>query len=792
MNSCYLRKLLTVFLILFLAACGGGGKSLDGSDSGGDTGDAGSGGSGGEAAINISAQLYHCSDDATPPSSSCEETSNISQVAPGILQITATTDDGSTPIKDAFVSVELERSLGVLIPEAGTVITDSEGIALVTLLAGSDPGADQYTVTIQGETLTKAFNIGAIDEDGINIEATDGLNGAILNAGSSTVIEVKVSDSNGEPFPTPLNVELSSSCISDNTASIDSPAITVNGVAHATYTAKGCVGQDRVFITIATGGQSFNASHPITVSPAKVGAIEFVSVSNDFIAIQQAGGLGRPTSSVVTFRLLDENTNPVSNQEIQFALNTGNGGVSIDPQVGFTNADGIVTTTVTSGTVPTPVRITASYAETGNPTISQVSDGINIGTGLADNNSFTLAVETHNLEALNLAGTETEVTAFAADHFNNPVPDGTTVQFTTEGGAIFPPSCQTVNGTCSVTWRSQDPRPLSGAKVYLSNGRLATDGTGSLYLSDTDPRLGDNFDTVNTIIDARCGEGTFYGYGPCLNGEIKPTGTASTGPQGGRANILAFMLGEESFADINNNGLYDPGEFFVPLDDAYVDHNENGQFDGNKQALNSAINGVSLNGGELEEFFDSPIPSRQDGKYTYAANSLELIEDLFPSTDCPVVVDNGEERHVCYQGTLCSPAALDAGHCTVKAVHARRNNLIVMSGSNAYFRVLEGAADSDGLLDVRTPASKTDSARIYISDIYNNPMPAGSTITVTARDVDLLTDGSFEYPNTTGVWSFGVTVKAPDDPEGDGFVTVTITTPSGVATRIGINVDVVN
>ena len=44
-----------------------------------------------------------------------------------------------------------------------------------------------------------------------------------------------------------------------------------------------------------------------------------------------------------------------------------------------------------------------------------------------------------------------------ADSFNNPVPDGTTINFTTEGGFIQP-SCNTVNGSCRVIWTGTNPR----------------------------------------------------------------------------------------------------------------------------------------------------------------------------------------------------------------------------------------------------------------------------------------------------------------------------------------------
>ena len=59
------------------------------------------------------------------------------------------------------------------------------------------------------------------------------------------------------------------------------------------------------------------------------------------------------------------------------------------------------------------------------------------------------------------------VQVLAADHFNNPVPNGTAISFTTEGGAIDG-SCLTDDGGCSVTWRSQRPRLPDGRFTILA------------------------------------------------------------------------------------------------------------------------------------------------------------------------------------------------------------------------------------------------------------------------------------------------------------------------------------
>ena len=71
-----------------------------------------------------------------------------------------------------------------------------------------------------------------------------------------------------------------------------------------------------------------------------------------------------------------------------------------------------------------------------NSVISIVSNDITITTGVADQDSFTLAVQTFNTESLNEAGVTTDLTVFAADHFNNFVPDNTAIYIASEGGAV--------------------------------------------------------------------------------------------------------------------------------------------------------------------------------------------------------------------------------------------------------------------------------------------------------------------------------------------------------------------
>ena len=67
--------------------------------------------------------------------------------------------------------------------------------------------------------------------------------------------------------------------------------------------------------------------------------------------------------------------------------------------------------------------------------VVSVSDLVSISSGLPDGNSFTAGPTIINIEALNYIGDTTDISVYLGDHFNNPVPDGTAVYLTTEGGS---------------------------------------------------------------------------------------------------------------------------------------------------------------------------------------------------------------------------------------------------------------------------------------------------------------------------------------------------------------------
>ncbi|MGC8854758.1 MAG: hypothetical protein ACP5OY_07600 [Halothiobacillaceae bacterium] len=273
------------------------------------------------------------------------------------------------------------------------------------------------------------------------------------------------------------------------------------------------------------GGGLFEAlpsTVPGTVVAGAPAAIEFVSANPTTLAMEGVGQAGLTQTSKVTFRVVDAQGVPTPNQRVDFTLSTEVGGTRLGASSATTDKDGTVSASVISGSVSTPVRVIATVAGTNFPAQSAQ---LVVTTGVPDQDSFSLFISTPNPEAFDIDGTEVDITARLADRYNNPAPDGTQVVFTTEGGSIVG-SCTTTMGACSVKWTSQNPRPTDG-RVTLLAYAIGEEG----------------YTEIN-------GDGRF-------------------GPLDGFASTQDLS---EAFRDDNEDGIWNPGEYFV-------DFNRNGSWD---------------------------------------------------------------------------------------------------------------------------------------------------------------------------------------------------------------------
>lgn len=294
-----------------------------------------------------------------------------------------------------------------------------------------------------------------------------------LPAGGSASLTVTFVDATNALVGDSITVNFTSPCVAGGLANIvESQITTVTGSATATYSATGCSGDDQIRATANVGGVVLQASTTVSVEAAAVGSIEFVSANPTNIALRGTGGAGRQETSTVRFRVTDSTGGPVSGATVNFSLNTTVGGIGLTPISVTSDAQGFAQTVISAGSVATSVRVTA-VVEGSSPTIANQSDQLTITTGIPDNDSVSLSLACVNLEAWDIDGQTTQATIRMSDRFNNPVPDGTAVTLTAEGGQIGG-SCQTETtsgggGVCSVTWVSQAPRPADGRVTILAS-----------------------------------------------------------------------------------------------------------------------------------------------------------------------------------------------------------------------------------------------------------------------------------------------------------------------------------
>jgi len=625
--------------------------------------------------------------------------SNITIGSP--IKVTATVVDGAgAVVVGAVVTFSTNTAIGKIIPASATALTDATGKASVNL-DGVVAGAATVTVTVQlgasALTGSAAYSVGAAILTMPN-PIVFGINP--LSANGSTSVSVDVF-SGGALVTTPVSVTFSSTCSVAGTATISSPVTTVGGTATATYTDRGCGAADTITASVA----STSLTGILTITPPSAGSIQFISAVPAQISLKGTGGAGRQETSIVTFKVLDTAGNPLAGKAVTFALSTTVGGITLSQANGTTDVLGQVSTVVASGTISTPVRVIATTPGTG-VTLQTLSDVLTITTGIPDQDSASLSATKLNIEGWTVDGTTTILTMRLADHFNNPVTDGTAVNFVTEGGQVIG-SCTTIGSACSATLTSANPRPA---------------------------------------ID-------------------------------GRVTVLAFAVGEESFIDLNGNGLVDNATEMVDINglstdvaEAFSDFNENGLRDPAEPFIDFNADGLF---------------TRADGKYS---------------------------------GVLCNPAA--GVFCAASPnVHVRASKVIVFSSSVPAPITVTPASPIDlvgGVIpnpQIASDCNKTQkTVTLRITDVNKNAMPVGTTIKFTTTNGTLIGTSSFVVPNSTvnaltsilppppapqifPAIDYQVTLKSDSqlvtviggtnfctDPTPKGNLIVTVTTPLGVVT----------
>ena len=517
----FVSYLPTLLVSASLTACGGGGGTA--ASTGASGGTAGTTTGGATVVVSKNPVLKLALQDVTEAA-----TSSISASGYTLLKVTLL-DSSGRPIPNQVVDVTGDATK-VIFPEGNTGLTNSAGVATVKLarasLVATGAGALTVTYSYKSGSLTNYF------PDGSSLPTVDTVVSAYLgyqlsaanitltnmNVGESTLaayatrqISVQANINGVASTSTPVQVHFSATCgqVSPATASTNS-----SGVVLVTYAATdaagtaastlGCSGKT-VEINASTLGAAV-VTKSLSIAGAPATNMSFAGVTPSRIFLANSGG---PTQAVAEFKVVNARGEALPGQEVLLTLKTLNGGIpkaslgavgSVTSINVTTNADGKVSVPVFSGTVPTNVVVNAALVS--NPLVQTDSSVLAIASGRPAQARVSLSLEKFSIEGANVDGESSTVTMSLADRQGNPVPDGTAVNFVTKGGVMIPPVCVTGvvpgDSRCSVTIRSQNPRPANGRVSILA------------YAAGEEDFVDANFNNVYDCDEAFTDLGTAY------------------------------------------------------------------------------------------------------------------------------------------------------------------------------------------------------------------------------------------------------------------------------------------
>ncbi|MFL0808676.1 MAG: Ig-like domain-containing protein [Oceanobacter sp.] len=555
-----------------------------------------------------------------------------------------------------------------------------------------------------------------------------------IGAGSSALISVNIVDANGTPQYQQVNnrsygVKVTSGCatqVPSQASFTYTETIVAQGLATFSYTAEGCTGTDDIEVElfkvvdglIDVAASLGTATGTITIADIELGAISYDEATADAISISTIGDAVLPKQAVLTFTVTDENGDNLENETVEFELTNTTGGVALAQPSDVTNADGQVTAIINSGTSHTVVAVIAKVQVEGADTVDKADDiyiqtssqPITVTTGIADQDSFSVSVDVQNPGAYDKNGVSLTVSAYAADQYQNPVADGTAINFTAESG-IIGSSCLTADGTCSVTWTSSGVRPgnhdpsLSRVnEIELSCRAFSSDSTDPTYPSSSGSQPFEQY----------CFERFEEGYKTVL----------------GMTTIMAYTSGEAGFTDQNGNGKFD--FFDIDGDDSFT-----------------------LGVDETEPFVALPEAFRDDD------NDGDLSEDATTGRPVEFFADfdsdgSYDDKPDYYQGVVCSDALLEQehetgeGHCH-QLTHISSDVRIIQSTATAPDMTLYTFNSSTEKYEEQDSISLGTSGVFYVLlQDENGHMPASGTTFTASGDGYKVSGDSGAVSDTLG------------------------------------------
>jgi hypothetical protein len=257
--------------------------------------------------------------------------------------------------------------------------------------------------------------------------------------------------------------------------------------------------------------------------------------------------------------------------------------------------------------------------------------------------------------------------------------------------------------------------------------------------------------------------------------------TSSPVPTDGRVTVLAYALGEKSFIDANGDNIFTDGELFQDLGDPYLDRLFNGVF---TSAPNQFVEQTPAGSaacaapGSPLLALDVSVPTRPatcTGGWgrAYVRRAIETV--FSTSSARPIWGTSLPSGSAVPSGGVCPAGVLltvpnSGSTFPAYAANGTPTKLTFYEFGGARLYNLGGAGVISFLSSDANP-------------VAFNPMAAGTTITVAATDgITASVAGGTPVPSTSA--PTGVAINYKFDTASTGVITVTLRSPSGLATSI--------
>jgi hypothetical protein len=364
---------------------------------------------------------------------------------------------------------------------------------------GVDPGSGLVSVAISPKLMqadgstTATVTITAYTPAGVLVPDSTAVK---LTAGERFV------DVDGDGYFTAvidtLKIDYNGNSLWDAIGLIPSIAYTTSGVAAVTYTAGDIASTVYIRATVGDAGSSYYGSSTLTLTPNDSVANIELFADQAQIQVHATGGDDFTTVTATCFDAYG-NRAPEGLPVALSIVSGPGGGEGIDGIVGqpvskLTTASGQVSWTVSSGTISGTVRLRATAG-----TVLSTATQIVVSAGPAAD--ISLGSGSLNIRSWDFVNRINPIVAVVVDVYGNPVPNGTTVYFSTEEGSVEAYDVtEDEGGVANVDWHSGDPRNDGIVWIYGETaGGTVLDST---YFISSGAAYAVTFITVPTSIQA--------------------------------------------------------------------------------------------------------------------------------------------------------------------------------------------------------------------------------------------------------------------------------------------------